>query len=44
MGESLAKDTLLIFVTTLIKHIRFENPTKHPKAMCKKLKKNLNYL
>ena len=31
MGESLAKDTLFIFVTTLIKHLKFENPANHPK-------------
>ena len=31
MGESLAKDTLFIFVTTLIKNLKFENPIKHPK-------------
>ena len=31
MGESLAKDTLFIFITTLIKHLKFENPVAHPK-------------
>ena len=31
MGESLAKDTLFIFVTTLIKNLTFENPVAHPK-------------
>ena len=31
MGESLAKDTLFIFVTTLIKNFKFENPVTHPK-------------
>ena len=30
MGESLAKDTLFIFVTTLLKHLKFENPVSHP--------------
>jgi len=31
MGESLAKDTLFIFVTTLVKNLKFENPVNHPK-------------
>lgn len=31
MGESLARDNLLIFLTTLLKHIRFENPSGHKK-------------
>ena len=31
MGESLARDTLFIFVTTLLKCLKFENPNKHPK-------------
>ena len=31
MGESLAKDTLFIFVTTLIKNLKFVNPENHPK-------------
>jgi len=31
MGESLAKDNLFIFLSTLIKHIRFENPVGHRK-------------
>jgi len=31
MGESLAKDNLFIFLSTLLKHIRFENPVEHRK-------------
>jgi len=31
MGESLARDNLFIFLSTLIKHIRFENPVGHRK-------------
>ena len=31
MGESLAKDTHFIFVTTLIKNFKFDNPVAHPK-------------
>eukprot|EP00092_Neocalanus_flemingeri_P087053 GFUD01109785.1.p1 GENE.GFUD01109785.1~~GFUD01109785.1.p1 ORF type:complete len:248 (-),score=65.61 GFUD01109785.1:63-806(-) len=31
MGESLAKDTLFIFITTLLKHLKFENPVANPK-------------
>lgn len=31
MGESLARDSLFIFMTTLVKNIRFENPVNHPK-------------
>ena len=30
MGESLARDTLFIFVTTLLKSLKFENPDNHP--------------
>ena len=30
MGESLAKDTLFIFFTNLVKHLRFSNPVNHP--------------
>ena len=30
MGESLAKDTLFIFITTLVKHLKFGNPLNHP--------------
>lgn len=31
MGQSLAKDSLFIFTTTLVKNLKFENPVKHPK-------------
>jgi len=31
MGESLARDTLKIFLATLLKHIRFDNPLSHPR-------------
>ena len=30
MGESLAKDTLFIFFTNLVKNLKFENPVNHP--------------
>jgi cytochrome P450 len=31
MGESLARDTLLIFLATLVKHLRFDPPAAHPR-------------
>ena len=31
MGETLARDTLFIFTTTLIKNLKFENPNNFPK-------------
>ena len=31
MGESLARDTLLIFFSTLVKQLQFDNPLSHPK-------------
>ena len=31
MGETLARDTLIIFFSTLVKHFAFNNPTSHPK-------------
>lgn len=30
MGESLARDTLFIFFTTLVQHFRFNKPANHP--------------
>ena len=30
MGESLARDSLFIFMTTLVKNLRFDNPRSHP--------------
>ena len=31
MGKSLAEDSLFIFMTTLVKSLKFENPVSHPK-------------
>ena len=31
MGETLARDTLIIFFSTLVKHFAFNNPVSHPK-------------
>ena len=31
MGETLAKDTLFIFMATLVKNLKFENPDCNPK-------------
>ena len=31
MGESLARDTLFIFMTSLVKQLKFENPLHHAK-------------
>ena len=31
MGETLAKDTLFIFMATLVKNLKFENPDFNPK-------------
>jgi cytochrome P450 len=30
MGETLARDTLLVFLATLVKHLRFDPPAGHP--------------
>ena len=31
MGESLARDTLIVFFSTLVKHLRFGWPAAHPR-------------